>query len=262
MSNILKLMKYEFRNVFRSKWIFFYTVFFMIVSYSLFSFGGNSSKAILSLMNVVIIIIPLVSIVFGTMYLYNSREYIETMLCQPIDRKSLFVSIYLSLAIPLSVSFAFGVLLPYIFFVNVDRMAGLLLLLVVIGIMLTFVFSALSFLIAVKYDDKVKGLGFAILLWLLLSVIYDGVVLFVVYLFQDYNLDKSVIALSILNPIDLSRILFLLKFNISALMGYTGAVFKKFFGESLGIVTSFTVIFIWILLPVYLAKQVFRRKDF
>jgi hypothetical protein len=42
------------------------------------------------------------------------------------------------------------------------------------------------------------------------------------------------IILSALNPIDLGRILFLMKFDIAALMGYTGAVFQRFFGSGLG----------------------------
>ncbi len=38
------------------------------------------------------------------------------------------------------------------------------------------------------------------------------------------------VGLSALNPIDLSRILILLQLDVSAMMGYTGAVFKDFFG--------------------------------
>lgn len=38
------------------------------------------------------------------------------------------------------------------------------------------------------------------------------------------------IVLSALNPIDLGRILVLLKMDVAALLGYTGAVFRQFLG--------------------------------
>jgi Cu-processing system permease protein len=53
----------------------------------------------------------------------------------------------------------------------------------------------------------------------------------------------------------------LLKMDISALMGYTGAVFNQFFGSSLGIVLSMTVMLIWIILPISIALRIFKRKN-
>jgi Cu-processing system permease protein len=124
------------------------------------------------------------------------------------------------------------------------------------------VFTAIAFLITVLQDDKAKGLGFSILIWLILTVIYDGMVLLIVYYFEDYPLEKAMIALSIINPIDLARILFLIKFNISALMGYTGAVFQNFFGSMLGVVLSILFLLIWIFVPVYFSTKSFLKKDF
>jgi len=70
------------------------------------------------------------------------------------------------------------------------------------------------------------------------------------------------ILLSIINPIDLGRILFLIKFNIAALMGYTGAVFQQFFGSSVGIIISVVFMLLWILIPLSLSTRLFKRKDF
>jgi Cu-processing system permease protein len=83
-----------------------------------------------------------------------------------------------------------------------------------------------------------------------------------VYYFEEYPLENAMIALSVINPIDLGRILFLIKFNISALMGYTGAVFQKFFGSSLGVLLSAGCIFLWIVIPLFLSTKIFRKKDF
>jgi len=198
---------------------------------------------------------------FFSTYFYNSREFIEMMLSQPIDRKSLYFGIFLGTAIPLSAGFTLGFSIPFILFGKVSQQIDGFIILLLIGVLLTFIFIALSFLISVKQDDKSKGLGLAILLWLMLTVIYDGIILLIIYNFQDYPLEKLMIVLCALNPIDLGRILFLMEFDISALMGYTGAVFHRFFGSSFGIIVSLVCMLVWILIPFFLSYMSFKKKD-
>ena len=135
-------------------------------------------------------------------------------------------------------------------------------LLLITGTFLTFIFTALAFNIALSNENRIKGFGYAILLWLFLAIIYDGIFLMSLILFEDYPLDKLSLFGTMLNPIDLSRTLILLKLDISALLGYTGAVFKQFFGTSYGLVVSFVALLLWILLPV--SRMIFKlkRKDF
>lgn len=263
MNATAKILTYELRDVVRSKWVIAYALFFLVVTEGLFRFGGGSAKALLSLMNVVLIIIPLVSIVFGTMYLYNARDFIELLLAQPVNRKHLFAGLYTGLAVPLSAGFLAGVSLP--FFVHGVQEAGhyqTLLLLALAGTALTFIFVALAFLIAVRVEDKVRGLGTSLLLWLFFSVVYDGLLLVVVNAFADYPLETATIALSTLNPIDLARVLLLMTFDISALMGYTGAIFEAFFGSALGLTVSAAALLVWIAVPFALGRHYFRSRDF
>ena len=184
------------------------------------------------------------------------------MLSQPIDRKSLFLGIYFGTSIPLSLSWAVGIFIPFLLFAKNYKQFDGLIFLILIGIALTFVFTAIAFLITIHQDDKAKGLGFSIMIWLVLAIIYDGFVLLVVYYLEEYPLEKIMIGLSIANPIDLARIIFLIKFNISALMGYTGAVFQKFFGSMLGIFMSIFFLLIWIIIPILFSTKSFNKKDF
>jgi Cu-processing system permease protein len=69
------------------------------------------------------------------------------------------------------------------------------------------------------------------------------------------------IVFSFLNPIDLGRIQILLQLDISALMGYTGAVFREFFGNTTGIVLSFSGLILWIIFPILISVKKFKRKD-
>lgn len=257
-----KILRYEIHNTIRNKWIIVYAFFFFFVGYAMFAFSGDASKAYISLMNVVLIIIPIVSLIFGSIYLYNSREFVEMMLSQPIDRKSLFLGIYFGTSIPLSLSWVIGIILPFLLFSKSYQQFDGLLFLILIGAALTFVFTAIAFLVTIRQDDKAKGLGYLMMIWLLLAVIYDGIILLIVYYFQDYPLEKVMIGLSIVNPIDLARLIFLIKFNISALMGYTGTVFQNFFGSVLGIFISIFFLLIWIVMPIILSTKSFSKKDF
>jgi Cu-processing system permease protein len=92
-------------------------------------------------------------------------------------------------------------------------------------------------------------------------LIFDALVLFFLFQFQDYPLEKIMVLLSFLNPIDLSRIQILLQMDISALMGYTGAVFREFFGNSTGIVLSFCGLMTWIIFPLLISLKKFKSKD-
>lgn len=261
MKNLAKIIEYELHDVIRSKWLVIYTVFFFLATDGLFRFGGSSSKVILSLINIVLIIIPLVSIIFGSMYSYNSREFVELLLAQPMNRKLLFTGMYAGLALPLSFGFVLGVGLPFAIHGFSDQ-AGNLVILLLSGVFLTCIFVGLAFLITVVNEDKAKGLGIAICTWLLFAVIYDGIVLFVVLVFGDYPLEKAMITMSLFNPIDLARILVLLNFDVSALMGYTGAVFQKFFGSILGQTLSLVSLTTWVFMPVLFGMRSFARKDF
>jgi len=135
-------------------------------------------------------------------------------------------------------------------------------LLLVVGSFLNFIFVALSYNIALSTENKIKGFGYAILMWLFLAVIYDGLFLISLMIFNDYPLDKFSLIATMFNPIDLSRILILLKLDISALLGYTGAVFRKFFGTNAGMLISMFILILWVVFPVFRINRKLRKKDF
>jgi Cu-processing system permease protein len=87
-------------------------------------------------------------------------------------------------------------------------------------------------------------------------------VLLTIFVLGDYPIEKPMLALTMLNPIDLARITVLLEFDISALMGYTGAVFNRFFGSFYGMITAIGSMLIWLVLPLYGATRRFRKMDF
>lgn len=256
----LKVLRYELQNVRRSRWVLGYSLLLLLLTDALLRFGGNGPRAVLSLSNVVLVFVPLVCVVFGTMFLYNAREFIEMLLAQPVGRRSLFAGLYGGLVLPLAAAFAVGVSLPFLWHGGREALPTLATL-VATGVLLTAVFTAIAFLAALLFEDRAKGLGAAILLWLALTVLYDGILLVAVTAFGDYPLERPLLVLTLLNPVDLGRILLLLRFDIAALMGYTGAVFERFFGTGLGSLLSLAALLGWVLVPLGLGLRRFVRKD-
>ena len=259
----VKVAGYELSNVARSRWLLAYALFFLVTTDALLRFGGGGGRALLSLVSVVLFVIPLVGLVFGTTYLYDAREFTELLLAQPVGRGRLFAGLFAGLALPLSGAFALGVGLPFAWH-GVEDPAQLVTLLVLggAGVALTLAFVALAFLIALHSDDKVRGLGLAIGLWLALSLLYDGVVLLGVAMFADYPIERPLLGLMLANPIDLARVLLLLRFDAGAVQGYTGAVFARFFGSGAGAAVAASALLLWAAVPAALGLRAFRRRDF
>jgi len=252
-----KIIKYVILDILRSRTIIGYTLLLMALSFSVFNVETNSSKGILSLLNVILIIVPLVSIIFSTIYIYNASEFIELLVSQPLKRKSIWISQFAGLSLALSISFLIGCGIPILIFDGTE--AGIMILLM--GLFLSVIFVSLAMLAAVFTRDKAKGIGISILLWLFFSLLYDGLVLFLLFQFMDYPVEKGLVALSMFNPVDLSRILILLKLDISALMGATSAIFNNFFGQTPGIILAFTAMLMWILIPLGISIRKFNTKD-
>ncbi|TYA55926.1 ABC transporter permease [Formosa maritima] len=260
---MLKILKYSFYDLMRSRWSYVYFAFYLLLGVVLLFLNNDLSKAVITLMNVIIVLVPLIGTIFGVMYYYNSKEFTELLLAQPLKRSSIFLGQYLGVAISLSMSLILGLGIPFIFY-GLFKSSAIwdFSLLLITGTFLTFIFTALAFNIALSNENKIKGFGYAILLWLFLAIIYDGVFLMSLIMFEDYPLDKLSLIGTMLNPIDLSRTLILLKLDISALLGYTGAIFKQFFGTNFGLIVSISMLSVWVVMPVLRIIFKAKKKDF
>lgn len=252
-----KIIKYVTGDILRNKIVLVYTAILFIISLSVFGLEDNTTKGLLSLLNVILLVVPLVSIIFSTIYVYNSAEFIELLVSQPLQRKTIWLSLYTGLAASLSIAFFIGAGIPLLIYH--PNLLGLMMCMT--GIFLSIIFVGIAMLAAVKTRDKAKGIGVVILLWLYFSLLFDGLVLFLLFQFADYPLEKPMIAISALNPVDMGRILIMLQMDVAAMLGYTGAVFKEFFGSLTGILFTGFVLLLWIVFPLWLSARKFNSKD-
>ena len=258
-----KILAYQLRDIARNRWVVGYTVVLLVLTETLFRLGGSGDRAILSLLNLVLIFVPLVALTFGTLYLYTAREFIELLLAQPVGRRAMFAGLWGGLAAPLCGALLVGVGLPFVLHAREGAVpVHALLILLGTGVLLTSAFTALAFLIALRFEDRARGFGTALLVWLGCAVVYDGLVLLAVTVFSDYPLETPLLILTLLNPLDLGRVLLLLDFDVAALMGYTGAVFQRFLGTGLGLTLALAALLAWSAVPLWLGVRRFERRDF
>lgn len=252
-----RVIRYIFNDLLRTRFIIFYTGFLLLSTFAMFQLDSDFGKVVLSLLNIVLMVVPLVSVVFTTIHFFSSYEFIELMLAQPINRRVIFLSEYLAVASSLCMSYVIGVGLPFVAFGAGQNVISLMFT----GIFLTLVFVSLAFLSSVLTRDKSKAIGIALLFWIYFSLIYDGLLLWIIYSFNDYPLEKVTLTLVAFNPVDLARIIMLLQLDISALMGYTGAFYKDFFGSNIGVLFSSVLLLLWALIPLFISLRIFNRKD-
>ena len=254
MNRIIKIILLD---ILKSKIVVAYTIILAVLSWSSFALEDNSAKGILTILNVILFTVPLVSILFAAIYLYNSSEFIELLLSQPIKRRKIWLSLFFSLSLSMVLSFFVGAGIPLLVF-SLDNVG---IMMIIIGCLISIIFVALAFLSTIITRDKAKGIGIAIMTWLYFALLFDGMVLFLLFQFSDYPIENAMVGITALSPIDLARILILLHLDVSAMMGYTGAIFKDFFGTTYGLIVSFLLLCLWAIVPFTISLKKFKNKD-
>ena len=254
---MLKTAGYVIRDIVRGRVVPAYAGFLLAAGCGLFQFDANPDKGLVGLLSLVLLVTPLAGLVFGTIHYYHSYEFLELLAAQPVRRRTLLMAEFLGMAAGLGTAVLVGVGLPVACYAPGATGA----VLTAAAVALTLVFLALGLLGAVLTRDKARGIGLALLLWFHFALLHDGLMVLVMTLFGDYPLEKPAVAMICLNPIDLARVTVLLRLDVSALMGYTGALMKDLFGTGVGMICGAAVLLLWLGAPLLLAVRLFDRKD-
>lgn len=252
-----KIIKYILVDILRNKTVIFYALFLFAINMGLLYMSDGGTKSVLSILNVLLIVVPLVCLIFSSAYMYNSAEFIELLAAQPLRRSTLLGGIIAGLSIALSLALLIGLGLPLILF-GVPAIGWILL---ACNILLSLVFVAIAVCTSIYTQERARGIGLSILWWFFFTAIYDALVLLVLFQFADYPLEKTSVAFTALNPVDITRIMVLIRTDVSAMMSYTGAIFQKIFNGNTGFLMGIGVLIAWILVPLSLAFRKFMRKD-
>ncbi len=68
-----RIIKYVILDIIKNKMVIAYTLLLAILCFSAFNIEDNPTKGVLTVQSIILLTVPLVSIIFSTIYLYNSN---------------------------------------------------------------------------------------------------------------------------------------------------------------------------------------------
>jgi len=252
-----KIIRFVLLDVLKSKVLLSYLLLLATITWGVFSLEDNSTKGVLTLLNIMLLTVPLVSIIFSTIYVYNSAEFIELLVSQPIKRTKIWTGLYLGINLALFIAFSIGMGIPIVYMQGFE--IGLMVYSV--GVLISCAFVSLALFSAVYTRDKTRGIGAAIMQWLFFTLLFDALVVLFLFQFSDYPIEELMVGITLLSPVDIARILVILQMDIAAMLGHTGAIFKAFFGTTWGLIIAYIVLCLWSFIPFVISLQKFRKKD-
>ncbi|MEN3027178.1 MAG: hypothetical protein ABDH31_05665 [Chlorobiota bacterium] len=257
---IRTLWEFQLRHALRSRWLLFYSAGLFLLTTLLFRFGGTAEQIVISLLNVILLLVPLISLLYGVLGMSQAREFLELMLAQPLHRHELFWGTFAGMVLPLMLAAPISIGIPWI--VLVRERWELFATLAAGAMALTLMNTAFGVAFALWWEERLHAVGTAFALWFAQAVLYDSIALLLGLLLHEYPIERALLVLMVLNPIDLVRVATLLQLDAAALLGYTGALLRHFLGSLGGLLFCTVVLVGWLLLPTALAVRSFLRKDF
>src|SRR3989338_5580700 len=108
-SPIATIALFEFRENIRNRWLLIYGLSFLIFS-GILTYIGTSDplQASASLLNLVLLLVPLFSLVFGSISFSEALPFHEILVALPISRRDIFLGKWVGLGTGLALSFLLG----------------------------------------------------------------------------------------------------------------------------------------------------------
>lgn len=229
-----------------------------------FSGMQNFTRTSASMLNLVLYVVPLVSLVMGTLSFTGDRGTTELLLSQPVHRGEVLLGKLLGLFLSLSLSMLVGFAASGGVISSVTGADGLAqyAAFVALSLLLALVFLVLSAAIATANRRKSRSFGVALFAWFFFVLFYDLIVLGISLLFRG-KAASTVLFLSLFgNPVDMVRVASLIILDNASIFGAAGAALLRFLGGSAASVALLIgSLLVWIGVPVAISHRLLNRQD-
>lgn len=271
LDNILILTQKELRDARRNRWFVLYALAFAglslslawlslsgIGNYGLAGFGRTGA----TLINLVLLIVPLMGLTLGALSLAGEREHgtLLYLLAQPVAQLEVLLGKFLGLALALlaALGLGFGLTGALIAVNNATTEIGTYLALMGLAFLLALISLSLGFLISAVVQRGATAVGLALFLWLLLVFFGDlGLMGTAVVLRLDVG---QLFALALANPLQLFKIAAILDMRSSLeVLGPAGVYALRTFGDRL-LPLLIGLMLAWTIVPLLLTIQLFKRR--
>jgi Cu-processing system permease protein len=259
----------------RSRWTQIFAVVFgslvlAVASSGYILSGGHGvqdfARTAVSLVQLVILLVPLTSLLIGVLSLATERGSAELLYSQPVARRTILFGKLFGLFLALASAQALGFGAAGIVISREAGDGGLsrFLLLFAGSLSLTAVFLSIAALIASSAQGRgrARALAIALTAWFVAVVLFDVAALAVASFLRSGHASRLLILSVLVNPVDAIRTGTLLGIEGVTAFGAASLAFLRFtrgpFGAGAAIVLSVVV---WVIAPAWLAVRRLERVD-
>ncbi len=266
--------RYELVLAVRSRWLQLFAAVFaglaLAVSMSGYLLSGgygmqDFSRTAVSLVQIVLLLVPLASLVFGGLALTPDRGAAELLYSQPVHRGAILLGRMLGVWLALAAAELIGFGLAGLVMQYQAGPDGLwrygVLVLTAIGI--TGVFLAIATLLAsVNAGRRTRVLAAALVVWFITVVMFDVAVLGVASMLRSGTASRLLITATLVNPVDAARTGSLLAIEGTAAFGAASLALLRFTGGA-GMAAALVAISLvaWLIAPLAAAVRALSRAD-
>jgi Cu-processing system permease protein len=274
-SLVLLVARQELLLAARSRWTLVFAGVFAVLALGVSGSGyilsggygfQDFARTSASLVQLVVLVVPLASMLMGVLALAPERGTVELLFSQPISRRAILVGKLLGLFTALSAAeiVGFGLAGVVVFSTTGEEGAGAYALLVVGSFLLTAAFLAIAALVAAGAigRKRTRALSLALVVWFVAVILFDLAALGVASLLPSTAASRLLIVSVIANPAGAVRTGALLGIEGTAAFGSASLAFLRFTGgparAACLIVLSVAA---WIVLPTLAAARRLSRVD-
>jgi len=273
LGTIVTIARQELMITIRNKWTVIFALVFgiLVVAISYFGmrtegFSGMQSftRTSASILNLVLYIVPLVSLTMGTLSFTGEKGSAELLFSQPVFRSEVILGKWLGLFLSITLStlagfsVAGGVVILNAGTEGITRYCAF----VALSLALALSFLSMAIFVSMISRRKPKAFGYALFLWFFFVLFYDllaiGGSLFLRGQASNVFLFVSIFG----NPVDMVRVASLIFLDDSTLFGSAGAALLRFLGgQSLSLFLLAVGLLAWVSLPLVLSMKLIARHD-
>jgi Cu-processing system permease protein len=274
MSAILMCARQELLLAVRSRWLQLFAVVFaalalVVASAGYILSGGyglqDFARTAASLVQLVLLIIPLTALTFGALSFTPERGSAELLFAQPVSRTGILAGRYLGLLISLAAAQAIGFGLAGLVLHGQSGATGLaaFIAVVTISLVLTAVFLSLAAMLAqARAARRARVLALALVVWFVAVVLYDVAVLGVASLLRSGAASRLLITAVLVNPADAARTAALLAVEGTAAFGAASLALLRFTGGAGNALLLISMsLLVWTIAPLLIAARRLARAD-
>jgi Cu-processing system permease protein len=271
VENVFVLIQKELRDARRNRWFLLYALAFaglsLALAWTALSGAGNYGLAGFgrtgaSLINLVLLIVPLMGLTLGALSLAGEREKgtLIYLLAQPINQLELLLGKFvgLSLALIAALGLGFGLTALLIAINGGTSQVSVYLVLMGLAALLAIASLSLGFLISAAVQRSATAVGVALFLWLALVFFGDlGIMGTALMLRLNVN---QLFGLALLNPLQLFKIAAILDIRSNLeILGPAGMYAFRTYGDQLRPLLL-GLLLLWVIIPLSLTARLFKKR--